>query len=372
MQIHRVKRGQTLYSIAREYGLSPKKLAEINGIKNPDKITVGRELLILFPKRTYTARRGDTLDGISRRFSLEKDEVFKSNPTLCGQDKIYPEEILCLGYCDRGGSAALAEGYIYNGCPRERLALTMPYLSSVCPSSLVYERGRLRPIFNFNARDIRCPEKKVNQRIYSGTPHSEGELCERTADIFINAAIDAGATGITLAMPRAVKESGFEAFLSYMKNAAKEKNMTLSLESSGEIPEAVGKIPDRLIITDSGEATRNLYNSLCEGFGASKIMMDISPFATLGGEPIPIDEALMLADEKGIPLELSDEGELTGIYREKELVLPSMKKTKAKLDLIGELGLLGAIIDVMRCPMSTLMMLSSLYDLNPSYFSGGI
>lgn len=372
MQIHRVKAGETLYSIAREYGISPKKLAEINAVKNPDKITVGRELLLLFPRRTYSARRGDTLDGISKRFSVEKREIFKSNPTLCGSDKIYPEEILCLGYCDKTGGAALVEGYLYNGCSRERLALTLPYLHSVCPSSLVYERGRLHPIFNFNSRDAGRVGKEINQRIYSVSNTAEGEFSEKAAELFINTAKREGASGITLAMPNAVKEDSFEGFLSSLKDMSKKNGMTLSLETDGEIPDNIGKIADRLIITDSDGAEENLYHSLCERFAPSRIMMDISPFAAFRKNAVPIDEAFAAADEKGIPLALSEEGYLIGAVGGEEMRIPSMKKIKAKLDLIGELGLLGACIDIMRCPISTIMMLSSLYELNPSYFSGGM
>ena len=57
MQIHRVKEGESIYSIAREYGVHPSKIIENNGIRNPSRLTVGRELLILIPTRTYTARR---------------------------------------------------------------------------------------------------------------------------------------------------------------------------------------------------------------------------------------------------------------------------------------------------------------------------
>ena len=372
MQIHTVKAGETLYSIARDYGISPKKLAEINGLKNPDKITVGRELLILFPRRTYSVRRRDTTDEISKRFSIDKNEIFRSNPTLCGSDKIYPEEILSLGYCDRSGGAALVEGYLYNGCARDRLALALPYLSSVCPSSLIYERGRLRRIFNFNCYDIKSQGKRINQRFYSATPMTEGELTEKTAELFINTAKENGASAITLAMNGAINDKGFEAFISYLTDMAKKDALTLCLETDGALPDTVAKIPDRLIITDSEEVRRDLYTALADKIGGAKIVMDLSPFARLGGEALPIEEALRIADEKGIPLTLSDNGNLTGVLGKKEISIPSMKKTKAKLDLIGELGLLGVAIDIMRCPVSVIMMLNSLYELNPSYFSGGI
>ncbi len=372
MQIHTVKAGETLYSIAREHGISPKKLAEINGLKNPDKISVGRELLILFPRRTYSVRRGDTIDGISKRFSIDKNEIFKSNPALCGSDKIYPEEIICLGHCDGSGGAALVEGYLYNGCSRDRFALTLPYLTSVCPSSLVYDKGRMRRIFNFNYHDISKGGKRINQRICSASPMTEGDLTENTAELFMDTAKGNGASAITLAVNGSANKKSFEEFLSYLTNMARKNGLTICLETDGDLPDTVAAIPDRLIITDSGEIRRDLYTALTKKIGGEKIVMDLSPFATLDGDAIPIDEALRLANEKGISLTPSDDGQLIGLLDKKEIRIPSMRKTKAKLDLIGELGLLGVAIDIMRCPVSDIMMLNSLYELNPSYFSGGI
>ncbi len=43
---HRVEPGQTLYRIARTYGLSPEALADANGIKDARSVAVGQELLI--------------------------------------------------------------------------------------------------------------------------------------------------------------------------------------------------------------------------------------------------------------------------------------------------------------------------------------
>jgi lipoprotein NlpD len=44
--IYVVKRGDTLYSISREYGLNPRELAAANNIENPDQLAVGQTLKI--------------------------------------------------------------------------------------------------------------------------------------------------------------------------------------------------------------------------------------------------------------------------------------------------------------------------------------
>ena len=43
---HIVQRGETLYSIARKYGITPESLAQANGLADPNRLTVGQILVI--------------------------------------------------------------------------------------------------------------------------------------------------------------------------------------------------------------------------------------------------------------------------------------------------------------------------------------
>lgn len=59
---HPVERGQTLYSIARAYGLSAKELQSINGIQDPSELDVGHHLWIPDAKQlVYVA---PTVEGV--------------------------------------------------------------------------------------------------------------------------------------------------------------------------------------------------------------------------------------------------------------------------------------------------------------------
>ena len=84
MNIHTVKPGETIFKIAREHSSSPMKIIENNDLENPDRLSVGQELLILNPTRTYTVRGADTLDKIKDRFKVEKEKLHAYNPYLSG------------------------------------------------------------------------------------------------------------------------------------------------------------------------------------------------------------------------------------------------------------------------------------------------
>lgn len=91
---HQVRRGETLASIARRYGVSTSALASANGVRNPDSVRVGQKLTIpgatrvasaaptaaaVPAARTYTVRRGDTLSSIARRHGVSLGELLAAN-----------------------------------------------------------------------------------------------------------------------------------------------------------------------------------------------------------------------------------------------------------------------------------------------------
>src|SRR5690606_63094 len=89
---HTVRRGETLASIARRYGVSTSALASANGMRNPNQIVVGQRLTIPATGRTapsvptarastriYTVRPGDTLSSIARRHGVSVRELAVAN-----------------------------------------------------------------------------------------------------------------------------------------------------------------------------------------------------------------------------------------------------------------------------------------------------
>jgi membrane-bound lytic murein transglycosylase D len=108
-QRHTVKRGESLGSIARKYGVSSDELARLNRIRNANRISVGTELIIpggstkvastesrpqgdnqgpkpepkaeasSGPRKTYTVRSGDTLGTIAQKHKVSIADLQKWN-----------------------------------------------------------------------------------------------------------------------------------------------------------------------------------------------------------------------------------------------------------------------------------------------------
>ncbi|MCP5055759.1 MAG: LysM peptidoglycan-binding domain-containing protein [bacterium] len=87
--LYTVRRGDTVSSIARRYGVTERDLLATNHLRNRNRIGVGQVLelpggaLSASPKLAqagiYTVRRGDTLDGIARRFGVTRAALASQN-----------------------------------------------------------------------------------------------------------------------------------------------------------------------------------------------------------------------------------------------------------------------------------------------------
>jgi LysM repeat protein len=85
--VYTVRHGDTLYSIARHFGVSVQAIVQANGITNPNRIYVGQRLIIPGGSGTpppsggvwYTVRPGDTLAGIAWRFGVNMWAIVRAN-----------------------------------------------------------------------------------------------------------------------------------------------------------------------------------------------------------------------------------------------------------------------------------------------------
>lgn len=94
---YRVKSGDTLSSIAKQFNASSESIAHINGIAYPDRLSVGQDLSIMQNGvgTVVKVQEGDTLDEISTKYAVPIDDIVLVNG-LEGPDDIEVGQILLL------------------------------------------------------------------------------------------------------------------------------------------------------------------------------------------------------------------------------------------------------------------------------------
>jgi membrane-bound lytic murein transglycosylase D len=116
-RFHVVRRGESLWSIAKATGMSVDRLASLNGMEPGDTLKAGRKLKLRGSSSsgaasapvagtgeqvTYTVRRGDTLSHIARRFSVSVAQLLSWNG-LNKSDQLMPGQRLVMY---RGGKTS--------------------------------------------------------------------------------------------------------------------------------------------------------------------------------------------------------------------------------------------------------------------------
>ncbi|QSO50971.1 LysM peptidoglycan-binding domain-containing protein [Alicyclobacillus curvatus] len=75
MQIHVVKRGESLWSIAARYGVRISQIVNANGLPNGDQLVPGEALLVPVGYPEYTVQVGDSLYLIARRYGTTTEAL---------------------------------------------------------------------------------------------------------------------------------------------------------------------------------------------------------------------------------------------------------------------------------------------------------
>ena len=144
MDIHVVRPGDTLYSIAQEYGVPVSQLQNDNQLTNPARLVVGQTLVVRFPQQVHTVQAGQTLSSIAQLYGLSVRQLQRNNPVLAGGTEVYPGQTLVISYRQQPEGTLSVNGYAYPFIDKALLRATLPYLTYMTPFTYgITEEGGL-------------------------------------------------------------------------------------------------------------------------------------------------------------------------------------------------------------------------------------
>ena len=82
-EYYRVRKGDSIYGIARKYNINPELLASLNGLNYSDYIYPNQ--LIMIPKANYSyyiTKEGDTLDSVSKVLGVSREKLLGENDII--------------------------------------------------------------------------------------------------------------------------------------------------------------------------------------------------------------------------------------------------------------------------------------------------
>jgi len=129
MQIHVVKAGDTMTSIANQYGVSAERIIIENELPNPDNLLVGQSIGIRVPDVVHTVVQGNTLTGIAQIYNTTITQIFQNNPQVAAKGLV-PGEVLVITYANEAKiDTVVTNGYAYPFIDRSVLRKTLPFLT---------------------------------------------------------------------------------------------------------------------------------------------------------------------------------------------------------------------------------------------------
>ena len=129
MTVYTVKSGDTLYNIARRFGVSPQSIIDNNLLADPSALVVGQTLVILQPEQIYTVRAGDTLYSIAAALGVSINQLWRNNIVLGGGTDIRPGQLLTVRLPAPTKGKMSVNGYAYPFIDRTTLMRALPYLT---------------------------------------------------------------------------------------------------------------------------------------------------------------------------------------------------------------------------------------------------
>ena len=380
MHIYRTGNNESVYDIAAVFGVSPIKIAENNELEIRGRLPKGREVLVLTPSRTYNAKGTDTLGRIAERFKTTKEALMRLNPELEGREKLYSGQLLTIKDSTPSYGMISTNGYLYASTPRERLIAIIPYLSYVTVCSAVYKDGHVHSLYQSEDTVglIKSFGRVPMLRIYLSELPSEVEVSGFASSASILAA-SGGFAGVTLSCLNTITndKDRLNNLVFTVRKTLMENDLLLFVEgdldgdtSYMDYADAGILTYDKLHVADAPsfmDGERAALEKFAYSGESSRTFLEISSFAYSGGKYIEKREGVRLCDKRRAETVYDDERLLKrasfGKHKKREIIFESLENTKAKLELVSELGFMGISFDIGRVCTSDLMIAASMFDV---------
>lgn len=147
MIIHVVKPGESLYSIAKRYGVSYEKIVRDNELETPNRLVVGQTIVVLEGERQHRVSPGESLYSIARKYGVTGNQILAANPQITNPASIRAGQVITIPERTSKLGTIEVNGYTFPNTSLEIIRKTLPYLTYLSIfSHEVNPNGTLRPI----------------------------------------------------------------------------------------------------------------------------------------------------------------------------------------------------------------------------------
>lgn len=403
MTIYKIEEGDTVFSVAAKFGVSPELLIvnnSLQGIENT--LPTGLSLVIAVPQTVHTVYRGETVSSIAAKYGVSPNDIYRHNIILNGLDTIYPGQTIVIEYNDKPIYDYSVGGYSYISVKEQILDTALPFMKLFMPFTYGFTPdGELVEL-----ADTRLLDRAFK---YSSQPYfhlstltdngnfsnelsrellAEPQKWEVLADNVIKKMLEKGYTGLDIDFEflGASARYVYPEFISYMRKRVSVYSLPLivalppktSSDQQGQLYEGVdydllGKAADYVLLmtyewgytygppmpVSPTPSIRRVLDYAVSEIDSKKIFMGISNYGydwtlpyvsgTSRATSLSNIDAAILASRTGSQILYSGEYEAPYYFYTDnsgnihEVWFEDARSIKAKLDLINEYSLFGGL-----------------------------
>jgi len=147
MVIYTVRSGDSLYAIARRYGVPVQTLIDANRFANPEQLVTGQTVVIPVDSIRHTVSPGESLFTIARRYGVTVAQILEANPDITNPAAISAGQVITIPVPDRKLGSIDVNGFAFPTITAATLEDTLPHLTYISPFSYqVRADGSLVPL----------------------------------------------------------------------------------------------------------------------------------------------------------------------------------------------------------------------------------
>lgn len=129
MVIYVVREGDSVYSIAKMFGVDPNIIIADNELADPNSLVVGQTLVIFTDRLNYTIGNRDRISNLLNQFNITFEDLIRLNPNLTNPNAIFAGENLVIPIVNNPLGPMEVNGYAFANITDEVLDKTLPHLT---------------------------------------------------------------------------------------------------------------------------------------------------------------------------------------------------------------------------------------------------
>jgi spore germination protein len=149
--IYVVKRGDSIYSISKKYGVNSARIIMDNQLQTPNKLVIGQALVIMTNNTLHTVTQGQSLYSIALLYGTTVDRLIAANPSITNPSNIPVGTVINIPIPSSTPRTIEVNGYAFPNINPSNLNRALPYLTYVSIFSYqIRPDGSLIPIPDSN------------------------------------------------------------------------------------------------------------------------------------------------------------------------------------------------------------------------------